>query len=234
MPRERLTWAQHRELIRRYLGDLEEPFAFGDDLLLQGWNASMDEVSMDLGVLAQSYTVVRFVEDLVAGQAFYALPGNVTTTPRVFRIFTARSNREIELTFDEKVASGSHPVSYEGDGYLPTYRLVGQHVRLDPAPAQDETGGLAIYAEIAEEGFSGDDSRLPVSWPILCEELLRISTSLYVFEQEQESGGDRGGESNASILGLAIRRRRYESKLHDFLERRRRSPAQAPRFPLGA
>lgn len=234
MPRERLTWAQHRALIRRYLGDLDEPFAFGDELLLQGWNASMDEVSMDLGIMAQSYTVVRFVENLVAGQAYYPLPENVTTTPRVFRIFTTRSDREIELTFDEKVASGSRSVSYSGPDYLPTYRLLGQYVRLDPAPAVDEVGGLAIYGEIAEEGFTGDDSRLPASWPMLCEELLRISTALYVFEQEQEAGGDRGGESNASILGLAIRRRRYESKLYEFLERRRQSPAQAPRFPLGA
>lgn len=231
MPRTRKSWGELRPIIRRYLGDDVEPYTHSDELLLDGWNQALDDRALQLGLEQQFWTTRRFVDDLVADQSHYAAPEEAARITRVSRVF--EDGTETPLVRDERTVERTLRSS-GSSSYLPMYRLMGQYVVLNPPPGEAYTGGIALECEVAEDHFSGDSSKLPLTWPIFMENLLIMDTELFVFEQQQESAGELAPDQQQSAITLLARRSRYERKLEDYLQRRSLSPGRVASFQQGA
>ena len=215
--RGRRPWSDLRDEILRLLREQEGEY-FSNQQLLDLFNQEKDLREMEMMQAHEGFSVQSYNADLVANQDYYSLPTGAGRLKRVVRVMT-NPNQEIPLVRDERV---SEPLDTNrvatGVQYVPTYRLIGNLIKLEPGPATSEAGGLRIEMEEASELLTQDDSTIPDDWPVFAETLLVLDTVVAAYEMERaQAVVDR---DRVALDPYVRRRARFESLWNDWIEER--------------
>lgn len=232
-PRTLRAWSACRTDIRLLLReDTDDESYWDDDLLLQLWNECMDMRFMQLCDQHEGWGTARTSVNLVAGTRNYTLTEGMGR-PR--RILLSINNHEIPLLRDDKHGAGTYTASvpYVG-GIVPSARIIGADVYLDPVPATSVTNGLIYEHDSTPARFTQDTDSLNDQWPAApaeLETLLILDTAVAAFEVE-EARGDT--ETSPKWVSLIERRRnRYATAFFEFTATRFFAPQSNRGFNLG-
>lgn len=228
--RTRRTWDEIKAEIYRNLREAEaEAPTFEPELLLDLWNESKDLREMEMCDQHEGFFVRRFTTDIVIPSADqpaqYDIPEDAGRVKRVLRIFEDGSERA--LIRDEKYSETvERSATGSGDGYTPTFRLMGNRIVLEPPPTFAQAAGLAIEMEQATERFADDSSVLDDDWPVYAESLLILDTVIAAFDTEET----QEGADPQVISGFRRRRNAYEARWWQFCAERTRGRTFATPF----
>lgn len=233
MPRTLRAWSAIKVDIRLLLReDTDDESYWDDDLLLQLWNECMDLRFMQLCDQHEGWGTVRSAVNIVAGTRNYTLPEGMGR-PR--RILLSQNNVEIPLIRDDKhgVSTYTASIPYSG-GVVPSARLVGSDLYLDPTPGSNITNGLIYEHDSTPTRFSADGDSLNDVWPAApaeIESLLILDTAVACFEVE-----DAQGEAQTPVQWVSSierRRARYEAAFFEFTATRFFAPQRSRGLDLG-
>lgn len=218
MPRSRRTWGTLKGEIYGLLRETEGSSYWSPGLLLQLWNDNMDMRAAELIKTFEGWMTDTFQTNLVAQQAEYTLPEGTEQVHKVWWVRDPSGNaHRIELTRDELV--GGHTTSVGTVGgwdHLPTYRLVGELLVLNPPPANSITNGLEIEIPALPAHFEDDDSKLDQKWPLFAETLLKYDTAIAALGVEGSQGEIPRGVVDPLMQMHAI----HNSRWQELIERR--------------
>jgi hypothetical protein len=177
MPRARRQWSLIRADIRNLLRETTAGLSFWTDAeLLLYANLCQDLRVIQMMETHEGWFTDRFEANLVAGQAEYTVPEGTDRIKRVLLRFPDE-NLEIPLMRHER---WSEPVQHTGamasgtHGSLPTYRMVGELLFLEPRPTVSRTNGLLIELEGLPARLVDDTSKLDLKFPSMIETLLTM------------------------------------------------------------
>ena len=188
---------------------------WSDELLQDIWNRSMDKRVMELAEQHEGWVTTTFKTDLVAGQAEYTLPEGAGRVKRVLRVITEGDvTHTSPLIRAERWAmpTRSSTSSTVGRSTLPTYRLVGQLILLEPTPQESETDGLQIDLEFSPDRFDEDTDKLDQRFPDVMEALLVYDTAVEALAIE----GSQGNLPQGYVDHLIRERNEYAANFFDF------------------
>jgi hypothetical protein len=228
MARARKRWDAILPELYVLLAEEQGDSTWTDAQLLILWNEARDEREMQLHLAHEGFGVVRMKRSLVANQAQYDLPADAGRVVRVLRRFSDGSEKPLVRT--ELISEGESRDSVGNDrGYMPTYRFLGVNLVLIPPPSQAETDGIIIEMAQLPDEFSGNDSTLPLDWPIFTERLLTLDVAYFAYEMEAATSA----EGDPPINPYARRRARYEEFWMQYIEERSQGRVFAQPFNLG-
>ena len=212
MARNRRTWSELRAEIYRYLKE-EESASFWTREIIEGlFNIAFDLRTMQLHGMHEGFSTHVYQTDIVAGQSTYSLDCVVGRVKRVISVDSSLLT-EFPLVRNERILQ---PLSTQNVDTLPTYRIVGNQIKLEPAPARSITNGLRIEAEIAPDRIEDDNAELPSEYPVFLESLLVLDTVVAALGVEDSQGiGDA-----QNMTAMQIMRAQYEQMLDMYLETR--------------
>ena len=216
MARGSRTWGQLRDEVRRSLLETNASASgWTNDLLLDIANRVRDDMEMELQETSEGFTVSWHDADIVDGQEAYSIPEQGGRFRRIVRIIDAL-DLEIPLEREEMVSTinytgGNWPDEY----YVPTYRLVDNHIVLSPPPTENISGGLRIEMESASLRISSDNDVLPQSWPLFAE-------AHFVYQIILEALDVEGAQSQENPSILQVRAARYAARWKMHCEERSR------------
>lgn len=177
MPRARRAWSTQRAEIRRLLRETTSATSFWSDTdLLDMYNQAMDLRAMQMMDVDEGWFTDRVETDLVANQKEYTLPEGTDRVLRVLLQWTSGGvTRETPLIRHERWSEAMATVPSVGNtagGVLPTYRLTGELILLEPPVTEARTDGLVIEIESLPARLTGDASKLDLKFPSMAETLL--------------------------------------------------------------
>ncbi len=235
MARARRPWAELRAEVKRLLGPVgDDPF-WTRELLADLFNAEKDLREMQLEDVHEGFSVRAFVTDLVVpptGQpAAYLIPLHAGRFKRVLRRF--QDGSEVPLERNEQLQGGSTLGYLGGDlSYVPSYRLMGAYLVLDPPPGVPESGGLKIEMEECSSRIESDGDYLPAGWPLILETLLVLDTAGAAFDVE--AAQDVVSQVRDKVMTpLVGRQRRMEATFLQWIETRSAGVQSVEPFCLG-
>lgn len=214
MPRTRRQWSALRADVRTLLRETTAATSFWDDpLLLQLFNQSMDMRVMELAEQHEGWVTETWDTNIVSGQGVYTLPEGTGRPKRIaIRLTDGPTTVEHTLTRAERwsgtLTTGTSAVG-GARGYQPTYRLVGNFIKLEPAPNYSETDGLAIDFEYAPDRLVNDTDELDPSFPDVMESLLIYDTVVLAYELEDAQG-------QGAPAGLMRARQEFAARFFDY------------------
>jgi hypothetical protein len=172
---------------------LHEPVAansfWTDPELLMYFNMSIDKRVMELADAHEGWVTDGYTADLVAGQNSYTLPEGCGRVKRVLIVRTSGSTVvETPLIRNQKWSERAVTTNVSGTDCLPTYRLMGEMLYLDPPYGKAITGGLKIEAETAPARLTAGASTLPQRFPDIMETVLEYDTCLLALAAEGSQG----------------------------------------------
>jgi hypothetical protein len=197
MARNRKKWSELRAEIYRYLKEEEGTSFWTRDILTDLFNAAFDMRTMQLHSMHEGFAVRQYETDIVAGQSLYSLDDYVGRVKRIIFVDPTTS-MEIPLVRDERV---TRPLPTINIDTLPTYRIVGNSIKLEPTPARNITDGLKIEVEVAPDRIDDDNEELPAEYPVFCESLLVLDTVVAALGiEEAQAVADKEVPNNIQIL----------------------------------
>lgn len=235
MPRAKETWTNLLAQIRLLLGETTAASsAWTDALLLLLWNHSMDLRFGQMADVQEDWFTDPINISLVANQASYTLEAGSNSVKRVLRVRTEGGIttkvplRRDERWMDGEVSSGASNTSSE---YLPSYRLQGGNLILNPAPAFAESNGIQVETEPFPAHFTTGSDTLPASYPDLLQTLLVWDTACAAIRVEASLGEDSEG---GFINHLLAQRAELEQQFVKFIEKRQQTPTRTRPMSYGA
>jgi len=176
MARARRAWSTIRDEVRTLLRETVTGDSYWSDAeLLIYANLCQDMRVMQMVEAHEGWFTDRFEDDLVANQGEYTLPEGSDIVRRVLLKFPD-TGLEVPLVRNERwsdsvVNSSSGSVADLG-GAVPTYRLVGEVLLLEPAPTVSRTDGLVIEIEGLPARITADGSKFDLKFPSMFETLV--------------------------------------------------------------
>jgi len=224
--------------IRRLLRETVASASYwSDEFLRDLFNHAMDLRFTEMAQSHEGWTKQAVQTDIIADQSEYTLPEGISRVVRVLRVFNPDGNNQltVPLTRNERwyegVSQSTGPVSL-GTSALPTYRIVGSLLMLEPRPSQNEQNGLVIEYEAAPPRIDDDADKLPLSWPTdVLETLLIYDTwNMALGVEEAFSPNDQDGAAMGRLQRFhAV----LESRWTDYVEERSFGPSFSHGFYLG-
>lgn len=160
-------------------------------MLLDLFNAQIDLRVMQLAIKDEGWITDEFVTGLVSGQREYTLPEGAGRVKQVVLTYTL-GGRVFERTLDRNdqwTGTVVHGVGPNGVvGYLPTYRLKGELLLLEPRPQFTLADSLRIDLESAPARLVADADKIDLRFPDLMETLLIYDSACAALAQEQTQG----------------------------------------------
>lgn len=225
MPRTRRTWKSLRDEARRLLREpeptgppgVDEDTGWDNQDLLDFANQSIDFRGMEMMEAHEGWMTNVFATPLVGNQREYQLPEGISRIKRIvlrfneggrsFEIPLIRAERWSEPMFeDNSVAAGGSV------GTIPTYRMMGDKIFLEPPPTTGANTQLLIEAEGLPPRLIGNDNDLlPQVFPDIYETLFIYDIVATALAQEDSQGNLQEGYVNH----LGQIRRRYEKAWAD-------------------
>lgn len=223
MPRARRAWSTIRSEVRRLLRETTAADSFWSDTdLLDYFNTAQDLRFMDLADSDEGWFTEPWVTNIVANQKEYTIPEGTDRVKRVVLIFTEGGRTlEIPLTRNERWSDPmvtQSGVATGAIGAMPTYRIVGEEVWLEPPPTEARTNGLRIELEAAPARISADGDKIDLKWPSIAETLLIYDT--WDIAVGVEDAQDLVSGNPVALGRLSRTRAQLESKWNTFIERR--------------
>lgn len=235
MPRAKETWTNLLAQIRLILGETTAASSqWTDALLLLLWNHSSDLRFGQMADVQEDWFTDPISINLVANQAAYALAAGSNSVKRVLRVITTGGvTRKIPIRRDEnwidvEVSSGDPNVS---ETYLPSYRLRGGNLVLNPAPGFALTGGIEVETDPFPAHFTTGTDTLPASYPDILQTLLVWDTACAAIRVEGSLGEDGDG---GYMNHLLAQRAELEQQFVKFIEKRQQTPMRTRAFGYGA
>lgn len=232
MARAKRQWSALRTEIGSLIGEtIGTGSAWSDATALAVWNAKLDLRMAQMADADEDWLTERVVYNLAAGTASYALTAGSNDVKRVLRIRTADGMRletpleRADRWSESAVTTGA---TNAPDYYLPTYRLQGGNLILDPAPSFSETGGLEVETEPYVARFAADSATLPAHFPDIMETLLVWDTAEALIDIEAAKAVD-GDFSNP----LAVQTAHLARVFMDAIVKRQKTPIRSRRMDLG-
>lgn len=223
MPRARRAWSLILAEIRRLLRETVAADSFWSDAdLLDAFNTAQDLRYMDLCDADEGWFTEPYVANIVANQKEYTIPEGMDRVKRVVLIF-AEGGRTIEvpLTRNERwsdTTTTQSGVAAGSIGALPTYRIVGEEIWLEPPPTQARTNGIRIELEAAPARLVDGNSKIDLKWPAIAETLMIYDT--WDIAVGMEDAQDLVSGNPVALGRLARVHSKLEAKWHQFIERR--------------
>jgi hypothetical protein len=176
MARARRAWSTIRDEVRTLLRETTAADSYWSDAeLLIYANLCQDIRATQMLEAHEGWFTDRFEDDLVANQGEYTLPEG---TDRVKRVLLKWSDTGLEVPLirnerwsDSVTNNAGGSVAVLG-GTLPTYRLVGEVLLLEPAPTEARTDGLVAEIESLPARITGDASKFDLKYPSMFETLI--------------------------------------------------------------
>jgi hypothetical protein len=218
--------------IRQLLRETTAADSFWTDAeLLAYWNQAMDLRVMDLAEAHEGWVTDIVDADTVQGQTEYTLPEGTGRVKRLLWV-TGQGNQTVytPMIRDERWNSSLVQDSTAfGTGSIPAYRLVGELILLEPAPATSRTNGIRIEVESAPARFTTGTDELAQRFPDIMETLLIYDTWDIALGVE-----DAQGNIDPSAQGrLKKFHQKYEGRFINFIETRTFGKVFAQPFYLG-
>lgn len=176
-------------------------------------NERKDFWEMRLHHKHEGFSTEVYTADIEADEPYYSLEKYVGRLKRVARLYPAQK-REVTLTRAERV-SGSISTRSVSALAIPTYRLVGRYIKLEPTPGEDVEGGLKIETEVASERLTADEDTLPADWPIFMETLLVLDTAQSLLDDEEAQDAESQFRS-----GFIRRLQEYKGQFDEWVHSR--------------
>jgi hypothetical protein len=178
MARARRAWSDIRPAIRRLLRETDETDPYWTNaLLLDLFNDSMDKRTMECALSSEGWVTDEYTANIVANQREYSLPEGAG---RVKRVSIVKDDVEYPLQREERWSQklDSSPITTVGWNALPSFRLVGELVVLEPPVSEAITAGLRIDNESTLARLTADGSKLSTKFPGILETLLKYDTAI--------------------------------------------------------
>jgi hypothetical protein len=235
MARARRAWSTIRDTdIRPLLRETTAASSYwADSELLLYANLSIDLRAGQMMEYHEGWFVDRFLTNLVANQKEYTLQEGADRIRRILMNFNDGGNSfEVPLQrlerHSEPVASAGNS-SVGGTGVVPSYRLMGELIYLEPAPTENRTNGLIIECESLPARLTGDADKLDLKFPSLMESLL-----VYDVVESAMAVEDSQGNVNPEVRGrIAAMRTQYERMFEAACEQRSFGRSFSTPFYLG-
>lgn len=232
MPRTRRQWSTIRSEARKLLRETVADDSFwGDAELLFYANIALDLRAQQLMEVDEGWFTDRALTDLVANQKEYTLEEGVDGIKRILVQYSPSSNPvEIPLIRNERLTQPmATATSVGGPAGVPTCRLVGELIYLEPPPTESRTNGLIVEYEALPDRLTGDASKVDLKWPSTIEGLLVLDVWDIALGVE-----DAQGNVNPEVRGrLQKFHEKYEKIFLENAARRLDSPNYSTPFFLG-
>ncbi len=210
--------AEIRELLRETTAATSY---WSDALLLILFNQAMDLRVMQLAESHEGWVTDSLVTDIVADQREYSLPEGAGRVKRIIRIFSPGTTNAVEqpLIRNERWSDAtpvqSGVTALGGGGTVPTYRMLGELIILEPTPQESITDGLKIECEFAPSRFTTGTDKLDLRFPDSTETLLIYDSVVAALENEAAQGNEP-----ENLEDMRRARQRYESIWASYIEQR--------------
>lgn len=206
-PRPFRQWSDIRSDIYEILRETDQADSYWTPaLVLILWNQALDKYNMVLADQQEGWVTSSFTTDLVANQSAYALPAGAGRVRRVVRVRTTGGQVYEHTLSREEHWGGSRVVSapstFTPDSYRPTYRLLGNELRLSHSPNFSETDGLRIDLTFSPARFTLDTDTLDPQYPDVMETMLIWDTAYSALSLE----GAQGNVSEGYINSIKVQR----------------------------
>lgn len=185
---------------------------------------------MELHESHEGYGVETYTSNLVAEQAQYSLPEH---TGRISRVLIVSVDGDSETPLARMERWGEvlqNTTTAGGDGYLPSYRIVGNSIVLEPYPPEARTGGLKIEIEAAAPRTANDADKLPDDYPPFIESLLVYDTVILALDHQGSQSPLPQGVYSSYLRQKMI----YEDLWTNYIETRSFGKVFGTRFSQGA
>lgn len=149
---------------------------------------------------------------LTKGVGYFETPRNLSLVAGVETITTTGWDPPFFsiATLERRVSNGTQPLGSDqrryrpnittstgsGDSYLPTYKMRGTNIVLEPAPLSSETGsateGLFLvynYIPTFPDSTTDDDFTFDDNFPVIYESMIEDYAALYCLENMDAVGG---------------------------------------------
>jgi hypothetical protein len=220
MARARRAWSVLRAEVRNLLRETVTAESFWTDAeLLVYVNQALDMRVMELAEQHEGWVTDAFTANIVANQVEYTLQEGIGRVKRVVMIVPVGDDTiEVPLRraehWDDAVYKPT--VATTDSNVLPTYRLMGNLLMLEPPPTTAVTAGLRCEFELAPDRLTADDSKIAARFPNVMETLLIYDTWDIALGVE-----DAQGNVDEQIKGrLSQFHRKYESMFHAYTAER--------------
>lgn len=236
MPRARRTWSSMRAELRGLLRETVAGASYWPDAdLLAYFNQAIDLRSMMLADQHEGWITDDLTTDIVANQGEYVLPEGIGRLKRVVMVFNEGSaTYEIPLSRNERWSQSVYiaPSATAGSvNSVPTMRLLGNILKLDPPPVEARTGGLKIEHESSPARLVNDTDKLSLFFPSEMETLLIYDAWDIAVGVEDATGTL---EIDSRVRGrLKLFHMKYEAAFMEFTSVRTRSRTFSEPFYLG-
>lgn len=236
MARSARTWTALLGDIRLLLGETDAAASvWSDALLLLLMNTALDYRASQLSNVTEGWTTVSLSVSLVAGTNSYTLNsgGYAPRIRRVLRVYTVGSGTvEVPLFRDERWYEGvSNPTSTTtGSNVVPSYRMIGATILLEPTPTESVTNGLRVEYDTLHNRFTTGADTIPSYFPDVAESLLIYDVVALALRQEGSMGEMK---PDGFMNHLLSTRAEYERVFLEYAEDRISSPVAAQPFTLG-
>lgn len=215
---------QLRTRVRRYLRELNPDTSFWTDTFLnQLFNAAYRRRCAQLIMAFEGWFVMTNTQDFYADQANYNFPSGLQRVHKVEHV-TRDGDFTIPIQRDERHYAGNYIDNGPGgDGWVGTYRMIDNGIRLEPTPSEYVENGLRIeYAALPDKLEEGDT--INSSFPEIFDELLIIDTVVLALEAE-------GVHESGPMAALLRERANWEWDWERFIDQRTVSRDKVTPFP---
>jgi hypothetical protein len=234
--RTRRQWTAMLAEIRRIL---REPTAassyWADADLLDMFNRSIDIRTLDLQDAHEGWVTTIASQNIVADQVAYTIPEGAGRIKRVvYKPDTGgASTIEIPLVRNERFQDTLVTNTGTGggnSGSVPTYRILGNQIQLEPPPKKAVTNGLQLECENIMPRIVNGADLLSLYFPDSMETMLIYDTAVEAMVIE----ASMGNLTAETYLSSVIRQRdAYESRFLENIQVRSFGPVYGPAYSLG-
>lgn len=234
MARARRAWSDIRDDIRSLLRETTAAASFWSDADLQlYWNLCQDMRAAEMMLAHEGWWKERKSVALVSQQKEYLMEEGTDRIKRIMVVHTAGA-RIVEQTLvrDERHDAGfvtDTGGGLTGLGTLPTYRLVGDLIYLEPPPAEVANKTLVIELESAPEWIAADGTKPDYRWPSIAETMLILDCAIFALKIENSQGNADPGVQ----MGLEATRAEMDRTWKKVISTRSYGPTYARRNSMG-
>lgn len=223
-----------RTEIRTLLRETDPNSSYWNDTLLNTLlNEAIDYRHMMLCDMHEGWDTEIYETPIVFNQGKYQLPEGLGRVRRILFKFDQGSGNQFEVPlmrserWSEPVFNGNTPVTNQGE--IPTYRLVGSFLTLEPSPKITGDVKLIIETDINPPRLVSDNDSFPLRWPNEIETLIIYDVAVNALAIEQS----QGNADPSYVNHLQRMRAEYEARFNEFTEVRSFGRVFASPFYLG-
>ncbi len=178
------TLAQFKVRTRRYLKEMNASTSFWNDSVIeQFFNANYRRRCAQLIMAFEGWFVMTAYRDIEEDKAGYGFPDQVQRLQKVEIVREDGTTVPLQR-FERHDSPNPGDINSSGETYLPSYRMFGNGILLEPTPTDDITDGLRIEYAGLPAFLDGEGDVLNASFPEIFDELLVIDTVISCLHAE--------------------------------------------------